>query len=219
MLQKLLGELSFAQTASMGKVARAMLRPLYIQSHSDAASRALFPSALRALEWWYHALSSWGPRVLRSEKETPDLVLYTDAEGSGGCAALVFSTGPGSRCASLFKYKMPRVDQALANGTNLIFALELFTAVAALCALRKRARDAAVLIFMDNDAAAQVLTRGGSNHPLINQLVGSFWSMVSQDSTRVWIERVCSKSNPADAPSRDRGPELDFRDEGSLPPL
>ena len=97
MLQKLLGKLSFAQTASMGKVARTMLRPLYIQSHSDVASRALFPSALRALEWWYHALSSWGPRVLRSEKETPALVLYTDAEGSGGCAALAFSASSGSR--------------------------------------------------------------------------------------------------------------------------
>ena len=50
-LQKLLGELSFAQTATMGKVARAMLRPLYIQSHSDVASRVLSPSALRAPEW------------------------------------------------------------------------------------------------------------------------------------------------------------------------
>ena len=114
---------------------------------------------------------------------------------------------------------MPQSDQALAVGTNLIFALELFTAVAALCALREKARDAAVLIFVDNDAAAQVLSKGGSNHPLINQLVGSFWSMVSQDSMSVWIERLCSESDPADAPSRDRGPEFDFRDEGSLPSL
>ena len=99
------------------------------------------------------------------------------------------------------------------------FSLWNFSRRLRLYVLSERARGAAVLIFVDNDAAAQVLTKGGSNHPLINQLVGSFWSMVSQDSMSVWIERVCSESNPADAPSRDRGPELDFKDEGSLPSL
>ena len=60
--QKLVGDLSFAQTATIGKIDRATFRPSCIQSNSEGATRALSPASLRALEWWHRALSTWGSR-------------------------------------------------------------------------------------------------------------------------------------------------------------
>ena len=87
-LRKLVGKLSLAQASKMAEIARATPRPLFLHSDSDAASRALFPSAGTALEWRPEALSLRGARVIRPITPPPDLILYTDGGGSGSCAAL-----------------------------------------------------------------------------------------------------------------------------------
>ena len=62
--QRLGGKLPFAQIYIMGKIARAALRPSYLQSNSDVASRTPFPLARTAPEWRFQALSCIGPRVV-----------------------------------------------------------------------------------------------------------------------------------------------------------
>ena len=70
--------------------------------------------------------------------------------------------------------------------------------------LENRAPDTSILIFGGNDSASQVLTRGGPNRPLTYHLVCSFWFLVARESMSTWFARVCSASNPADAPSKER---------------
>ena len=63
--QRLGCKLPLAQTYIVGKIARATLRPLYLQSNSDVASRTPFPLARTAPEWRFQALSLIGPRVVQ----------------------------------------------------------------------------------------------------------------------------------------------------------
>ena len=62
-----------------------------------------------------------------------------------------------------------------------------------------------VLLFIDNDSAAANLVKGYS--PLLDSgaLAGAFWILASSLKISVYIDRVESKSNPSDGPSR-----LDF---------
>ena len=106
---------------------------------------------------------------------------------------------------SLFTYKVSQNERTQGKHANPIFSLELFTADTALWALGNKARDASILVFVDNDSASQVLTKGGSNHPLISRLVGSSWFLVARESVSIWPVGVCASSNPADAPGGDLG--------------
>ena len=99
--RKLVGGLPFAGAFSMGKIARAMLSPLYIRSNSDVASKAPAPSAAMAPVWWYCALSVRGPRVARPVSFSPDFGLSSDAEGFGGVRSVrLFGSPKGKRSAS-----------------------------------------------------------------------------------------------------------------------
>ena len=59
-----------------------------------------------------------------------------------------------------------------------------------------------VLLFIDNDAAAACLVRGYSPGQDSCALVGDFWLAASSSRLSVYIDRVESKSNLADGPSR-----------------
>ena len=62
-----------------------------------------------------------------------------------------------------------------------------------------------VILFVDNDAAAACLVRGYSPKSDSSAIVGTFWLLASQTKSEIYIDRVESKSNIADGPSR-----LDF---------
>ena len=129
----------------------------------------------------------------------------------------MFDVGSRSRKFGARKYKVSRNEQPRAKDANLIFALDLFVVACALRALGNRDPDTSMSIFVDDDSASQVLTRGGSNYPLINHLIGPFRSLVAHESMRIWLEKVCSASNPADAPSQDRNPPAEITDENPFP--
>lgn len=58
--------------------------------------------------------------------------MYADAEGSGERAALTFHACSESRGARLLEYRVSPAEQAQADETNLIFALEGIAGVSAL---------------------------------------------------------------------------------------
>ena len=59
-----------------------------------------------------------------------------------------------------------------------------------------------VILFVDNDSAASCLVRGFSPKQDTCSLVGQFWLAASESEVEVYIDRVESKSNIADGPSR-----------------
>ena len=58
------------------------------------------------------------------------------------------------------------------------------------------------IFFIDNEAAGAALVRGTSEDETARALVGCFWRVCIENNVTPWIERVCSKNNPADEPSR-----------------
>lgn len=56
--------------------------------------------------------------------------------------------------------------------------------------------------FVDNDSAASCLVKGYSQKTDSSALVGTYWLAVSDCQAEPYIDRVESKSNLADGPSR-----------------
>ena len=62
-----------------------------------------------------------------------------------------------------------------------------------------------VILFVDNNSARGGVVKGRSNSPTMDDLVKAFFSVEVHLPSFWWIERVPSKSNPADEPSRFEG--------------
>ena len=60
------------------------------------------------------------------------------------------------------------------------------------------------IFFIDNDAALSAMIRGTSDDEAARILITIFWRICSDKKITPWLERVCSKNNPADDPSRGR---------------
>ena len=105
------------------------------------------------------------------------------------------------------KTQVPLRDQAVGKGANLISVLELYAVFTALWALDNKLPGDSTTPYIDKDAAAQVLTKGGSNRSVVNHLVGAFWFLAARNSGDIWPERVSSTSSPANVPNMDGLPQ------------
>ena len=80
--------------------------------------------------------------------------------------------------------------------------LELLAAPLAWHTWRSKLQDSSALLFIDNNGAAANLVKGYSPQVDSSAIVGHFWLLASSMKSSVYIDRVESKSNPADGPSR-----------------
>ena len=62
-----------------------------------------------------------------------------------------------------------------------------------------------VLLFVDNNSARGGVLKGRSSSLTMDDLVKAFYAVEVQHPSFWWVERVPSKSNPADEPSRFQG--------------
>ena len=203
----------------MGKIGRAFLRPLYKFANAIETPHRLSPAVRKSLLWRSSILPKLSPRTIHRTSSSSDALIYTDAAGSGGCAALVFSLNSDDARPLLLQGRASEDDRARAAGANLIFALELYSVVAALFVIARSLEGKNLVFLVDNDAASQALINGASNRDLANRLIGVFWLLAGEFSLNIWLERVASASNPADAPSRGNPPEMACRATQKLPPL
>ena len=88
-----------------------------------------------------------------------DVLINTDAEGPGGCAALTFDALSTTHEACLLIYRVSQDDQARATGNNPISPLELFTVASALWSRGCAPFGTSVAILVDNDLAAEAISK------------------------------------------------------------
>jgi hypothetical protein len=118
---KLAGRLSFASFASWGPIARSRLRRLYV--FSLCFTGRLTQPLLQDLQWWLDKLVVLSPAVVALGPTDP-LVLYTDAEGSGGLGG-VLADGEN---LEFFSCQTPQLFvAALLPRHTQIFPLEVFS--------------------------------------------------------------------------------------------
>ena len=90
-------------------------------------------------------------------------------------------------------------------GDQLICQIELLAMVLVRWQWKHELHNRKVLLFVDNNTARGGTVKGRSSSPTMDDLIKAFYSIEVHLPSFWWIERVPSKSNPADEPSRMEG--------------
>ena len=90
-------------------------------------------------------------------------------------------------------------------GDQLICQIELLAMVLVRWQWKQELSNRRVLLFVDNNSARGGVVKGRSNSPTMDDLIKAFYSIEVHLPSFWWVERVPSKSNPADEPSRFEG--------------
>ena len=164
-----------------------------------------------ALAWWTRFLRS-GSR-LRSVWPLPSppapVILYTDAEGSGGVGAVLFQPDYSSSWWSGHVPNVVRRRLAAACGSRRGCPIYLLEALVPIVCLRLWAQSLGSrpwLIFVDNTTALFALRKGSSRAPALNALCFQFWELVRGACIVPCFAWVPTRFNVADDPSRGRPP-------------
>ena len=91
-LGKLIGRLSFSQTAIFGKFFRAPLRPLYNKLYRRACNSLLPKLARDTLRWWGEVIAEFTPRLATPRPARADWLIYTDSATDPLLFAISFRT-------------------------------------------------------------------------------------------------------------------------------
>eukprot|EP00972_Heterocapsa_arctica_P014830 2185739-Heterocapsa_arctica.AAC.1 len=86
---------------------------------------------------------------------------------------------------------------------QMIGQIELFAGPLALATWANMLTDQPLLHFIDNDSALAALVKGYSPKRDSSRIVGDFWLLAAKFKLFVYLDRVESKSNVADGPSRE----------------
>ena len=205
----IVGKFNFLCSTLFGKVGRCcttMLRRIQYGSASSVHINAQLRHSFLIMK---HLLTTSPCRQV-SVVDSPPILLYTDASDVPGrspqqvLGATMFDPLSGS----LF-YTSAEVSPSLVASwlprQSYMGQLELLATVLALSTWRSKLLDRYVILFVDNDSAASGLVKGYSPQLDSGAIIGQFWLSVSEARVSVYIDRVESKSNPSDGPSR-----LDF---------
>ena len=190
-------------TTLHGKQARAPMKAISARQYSREGSARLTPRLRRSLQSLRKILRSARAREVHEDgARRQSHVIYIDAEGSGQTAGVLFREG---RTRPLFfRWKVPKSwDDWLEPRKTQIGVYEAATAPVALASFAEYIRDSDIVLFIDNIGAQGALSSGYGETEDICTICETFWELAAEINCGVWMERVDSKSNIADGPSRD----------------
>ena len=208
----LLGKFGFLCSTMFGKVGRCCTGALRNRQYSSEDHQNLTSDIKTCLNLMKLFVQEAPARALKIENQDPPIILYTDASDvpeRGDCRWVVGGVlfdATHSPHLEYFSWVVPQ--EVILNWipkTSYMGQLEILACPVAISTWRSRLSGRRVLLFVDNDSAASNLVRGYSPKTDSSALVGQFWLLASQTKTEVYIDRVESKSNLSDGPSR-----LDF---------
>ena len=197
---KLAGRLNFAASAAWGSIARSRLRRLYRHIH---LGHPLVQDDLAGdLSWWILRLERLEPHRLFLHIVDP-VILYTDAEGSGGLGGVIDV----DNTASWFSASTPdSVTSAMLPRKTQIFPLEVLAVAAALRLWKDKVSGRHLVVFVDNTSALAALRKGSSKVSDVHGLIALTWQQLLSSVSSVKFFWVPSKLNLSDLPSRGLTP-------------
>ena len=107
--------------------------------------------------------------------------------------------GESGKCLSRLKDWLPPTDDT----DRVIYQLELLAVLWALVHFGNRLRGARLRLWIDNEAARFTLIGGYSSNPWAARIISEAWVQLVYLDIDVHFERVASKENISDGPSRD----------------
>jgi len=212
---KIFGRLDFLNTTLFGRVGRTGLGPIKQRQHEVAdqgpslkGSWRLTPELRVALMWLINVISIAPPREMPIEEEgNSTCLLYTDGSSTDNrdpkhvVGAVLYDPIDGALLYTSAPVPQEVVDGWLA-GPRVIHLVELFAGPLALDTWASRLRNRHVIHFVDNSAALGALVKGYSKVQNCIKLASDYWLRAAAHRIYVFIDRVKSKSNISDEPSR-----------------
>jgi len=200
---KFAGRLSFACCVAADRVGRNFIGPFYAQQHAPMAEDVISVRWKRCAKFWIKYLTE-RPAAVRylSSHRRPSCTMWTDASGvTRGLAAVL-------RVGGRFFYTSQRTpdvvwNQLLPRRDHQIGIQETLAIVLGLSTFADLLRGALLVCFCDNEGVKAAMSRGASVCPESSAMVGDMWMLVARERIGLFVARVESKANIADAPSRD----------------
>ena len=198
---KLAGALRWASTNMFHRLGRATIVPLYRQAKQ---SRANVSAPLRdALRWWDEvlALELHEKRQWVCPSGSP-VQLFVDARSTPPRVAAVLMHDEQIYFAD---WEPPRSLMSCfrQRADGMIMSLELLAIAFGLCTFDPLLRRRKVRVWSDNVGAETVTSKGSSKEWDYSCLVNCLWLKAAQLQIALRVDRVPSKLNIADLPSRE----------------
>ena len=202
----------------MHRIGRAMLKPLFAQKHSKDGH--INAQLVVALLWWRRILTQAVSELKPwSEDSLPPCRLFVDAASTPPCcAAILFDAGSVSYTVwepptGLLEKLQSRRDNQICSLVHMRshysilcvhahLVQEIIAILLALATFSDAVASRKVILYSDNVGAEKATSRGSAKAWDHNHLVHQIWSLAYRHSIRLWVERVPSKYNLADCPSR-----------------
>ena len=204
----IVGKFGFLCTTLFGKAGRCASLGVRARQYSATQETKLTPSVTISLRLMQQFLRSCPPRQLIFHHPLPPFILYSDASDVpervpryrvGG--VLVDQRVKPS--LSHFTWAVPEdvVSRWLPKQAYM-GQLELLAGPVSLTTWHSQLSNSKLFHFVDNDAASSCLVKGYSPKVDSSELVGVYWLAAASAKTNIYIDRVESKSNLSDGPSR-----------------
>ena len=207
---KVFGRVDFINTTLFGRVGRTGLGPVKRRQHEAPNSDAwkLDPMLHGALVWLIEVLLRAPDRELQLDESLDDLILlYTDGSSEEkrdpphgiGCVLVDLRD-------NTMEYTMaavpPEVVEAWLPRKNYIGLVELFAGPVALDTWSAKLANRHVIHFVDNNGALVALVKGYSKVGDCIKIASDYWLRAASHRVFTYVDRVESKSNLSDGPSR-----------------
>jgi hypothetical protein len=208
-IEALRGALNFAKAQCFGRCGAASL--CYLSEAVRGGPKILDAMAKEHLKFWPRYFELAKPRTVRYVDDRPPAVIFTDGaeERYVSVGGLLVDPVTGS------EHFGGIVDEGIVKSwleaggrQRAIHQAEVYPALMALSMWASRLSGRRILMFVDNDAAKECLIKGTTRSIASAKLVTDFWALAAAHELYLWVERVASAANPADAPSRRSCPEM-----------
>ena len=212
-IEAMRGALNFAKAQCFGRCGAASL--CFLSEAVRHGPVRLDATAIEHLRFWPRYFASAVPRTVRHKDNRGPALIFTDGAEedfvSVGGLLLDAVTGESEYFGGIVSGAIVKDWLATGDKQRAIHQAEVYPALIALELWAARLHGRRVLMFVDNDSAKESLIKGTTRSRASAQLVANFWCKAAEYGLFIWIERVASAANPADAPSRRACPEWERR--------
>jgi hypothetical protein len=201
---KLAGRLAWINHACFKKLGRTFLYPIFAHQKAKSCVIGKGTSLETALVWWRLALGQQRCEVKCWNLGRRDLChMFVDARSTPPRLAAVLI------CDRRILYSDMEPSQEVmrqfkSRGDCHIMSLELLAIAFGLSTFCEQLRGRNLVVFSDNTGAEHATTKGGSKEWDHSCIAHCIWSCALQLRIGLWLERVPSKDNISDDPSREK---------------
>ena len=202
------GKFGFLCTTLFGKIGRSCTGPLRERQYASHDNVSLSIALRRSLQLMLRLVEVSPPRTINLDMQQRPYLLYTDAshvperEHRFVVGAVLIFPPPHRRIEYLSYVVPPEVVASWLPKQTYMGQLEILAGPLALSTWKDVLQHSGVIHFVDNDAAAAGLVKGYSSKRDSTLLISSYWSLAAEHAIDPYLDRVESKSNLSDGPSR-----------------